>query len=355
MRRLSVFLLLLLAFVRPVAAQTRPPAPTPARAPEPPLRRWFEFQQFVLSTRYRFISNSAGLTTFSHMQYREQVRARVNLDPKKRYTVVGGFYSGTQFIASWDNLGPGTGDFDGHSHYMRQLYFSAAPVTGVEAQVGGIYVIRGESTEYTSYDDDGYLVGERLSVHKPKSLYFDEISVTSAALTQTTVPNLWKRFEDINDPNYGQVLAAKRFSQMVSASFDYTHYDKTDALRGALALRFKAKAPLSALRYEQYVRTSDPHSAAGFAITAERPVTKWVRLQGGYTTIDQYYGGLNADRIQRGRRFFAIANVPVWGPLSASIFATHALDATYTISNKDRFDAVIAWDIAASLRKTGIF
>ncbi len=354
MRRLSLVLALLMVPAATAAAQA-PPAAAPARAPEPALRRWFEFQQFVLSTRYRFIRNSADVTTFSHMQYREQVRARVNLDPKKRYTVIGGFYSGTQFIASWDNLGPGTGEFDGHSHYMRQLYFSAAPVAGIEAQVGGIYVIRGESTEYTSYDDDGYLVGERLSVRKPKSLYFDEISLTRAALTQTTVPNLWKRFEDINDPNYTQLLAAKRFSQMVAASLDYTRYAKTDAVRGALALRFKPKAPLSALRYEQYVRTSDPHSAAGFAVTAERPITKWVRLQGGYTTIDEFYGGLNADRIQRGRRFFAVANVPIWGPLTGSIYVTHAQDSTYTVSNKDRFDAVLAWDVAASLRKSGVF
>ena len=146
----------------------------------------------------------------------------------------------------------------------------------------------------------------------------------------------------------------KRFSQMVSGSVDYTSYEDTDTLRGAVALRFKAGRPLSALRYEQYIRTSDP-SAAGFSVTAERPITKWVRLQGGYVTIDEDYGGLNADRIQRGRRFFVVANVPIYGPLSASVFATQALDATYRLSNKTRFDAVLAWDVLNSLRKTGVF
>jgi hypothetical protein len=336
-----------------IAAAQNPPAAS--RAPEPALRRWFEFQQFVLGTRYRFIRNSAEVTTSNHMQYREQIRSRLNLDARKRYTVNAGFYSGSQFIGSWDNLGPGTGDFDGHDHFMRQLYFSAIPVTGIEAQAGGIYVNRGESTEYTTFDEDGYIVGGRLSVRRPASLYFDEVSVTRGAISKTNVPNLWKRWEDADDPNYTQVLVDKRFSPLVSASLDYTKFAKTDTLRGAVAIRFKPNPALSGLRYEQYVRTSEPNRSAGFSVAAERPVTKWVRLQGGYTTIDEHYGGLNADRIQRGRRFFAVANAPIWGPLSGSLFVTHALDASYSISNKTRVDAVLAWDVLNSLRKTGVF
>ena len=102
------------------------------------------------------------------------------------------------------------------------------------------------------------------------------------------------------------------------------------------------------------MRFSAP-AAADVVVTAERPVTKWVRLQGGYATIDERHGGRNADRILRGRRMFAIANVPIHGPISASIFATHALDAGYTISNKTRFDAVLAWDVLNSLRAPGKF
>jgi hypothetical protein len=351
MRRIVLSVSLCLAAVMPAAAQS--PAPTAAK--EPPLRRYVEFQQFVLSTRYRFIRNNADVTTSNHQQYREQIRVRFNIDRKKRLGIVAGAYSGSQFIASWNNLGPGTGTFDGHNHYMRQLYATVTPVAGVEGQVGGIYVNRGETTEYTSYDDDGYLVGGRVSVRRPKSLYFDEVTLTRAALTQTSTPNLWKRWTDFTSPNYTQLLVAKRLSAMTSASADYTRAAGLDTLRGGVALRFKAKAPLSALRYEQYARTSGANHAAGFAVTAERPITKYVRLQGGYTTIDEHYGNLNADRIQRGRRFFAVANVPIKGPLSASIFATRALHSPYTVSNKVRFDAVLAYDVAAALRSTGKF
>lgn len=351
MRRLLLAVLLLLTSFGTAAAQT---PVQPPRSPEPPLRRWFEFQQFVLSTRYRFIRNSADVITSNHMQYREQLRFRFNVDAKKRYTLNAGLFTGTQYIASWNNLGPGTGDFDGRSHYMRQLFFSATPVDGLEGQVGGLYVSRGEQTEFTSYDDDGWVTGARVSVRKPKALYVDELSLTRGVIASAGTASLWKRMDDLDDLNYTQVLAAKRFSQVVAASMDYTRFGSTDTLRGAIALRFKAGAPLSGLRWEQYARVSDPE-AAGFSVVAERPVTKWVRMQAGYATVDEHYGGLNADRIQRGRRVFAIANVPIHGPLSASFFATRALDSDYTLSNKTRFDAIVAWDVLNTLRATGKF
>src|SRR5690349_16856428 len=193
MRRSFLFVVLLLViFSRPTAAQT----PARSQAPEPPIRRWFEFQQFVVSTRYRFIENSADVVTSDHMQYREQIRARVNLDAKKRYTINTGLFSGSAFTSSWDNLGPGTGEFDGRDHYMKQLYVDAAPVAGLDFQGGGLYVNRGENTEFTSYDDDGYLIGGRASIRKPALLYVDELSVTHGMLGPANVPNLWSRWDD---------------------------------------------------------------------------------------------------------------------------------------------------------------
>ena len=351
MRRLLTSVLCVVA----TAGSLRAQSPTPARAPEPALRRWFEFQQLVLSTRYRLIRNSADVTTSNHMQYRDQIRFRFNLDPKKRYTVNAGVFTGTQYIASWNNLGPGTGTFDGKSVYMRQLFFSAAPVTGVEAQVGSLYPNRGEDTEYTTYDDDGWVTGGRVSLRRPKDLFFDEISLTHGTVTSIATPNLWKRWDDLDATNYTQVLVDKRVSQLLSASVDYTRHASRDTLRGGIAMRFKASAPIQSLRYEQYIRTTDPGSAAGFSLAAERVLNKWARVQGGYVTVDQNYGGLNADRIQRGRRVFGVANFTIHGLLAAQLFATRALDAPYTISNKVRFDAVVSYDLAAFLRSTGKF
>jgi len=43
----------------------------------------------------------------------------------------------------------------------------------VEIQYGGLYFDRGQSTEVTSYDYDGYLVGERITLNRPRNFYFD--------------------------------------------------------------------------------------------------------------------------------------------------------------------------------------
>ena len=80
-----------------------------------------------------------------------------------------------------------------------------------------------------------------------------------------------------------------------------------------------------------------------------------MRLQGGYISIDQFYDGLNADRIQTGRRFFANATIPIYGPPTATIFGTAALHSPYPITLKRRFDVVISYDVLSSLRRTGIF
>jgi hypothetical protein len=354
---LWLFFVCLLAVAAPSAAQS-PAATTPSTAAPsstaPPLRRWFEIQSFTASTRYRFIESNSDVVSSNDLQYKEAFRARVNADAQHRYTLNIGVFSGSGFTSSWDNTGLGISDGDYHSHYVKQLYGAAIPVPGLEVQAGGLYVVRGETTEYTSYDEDSYLVGERVSVRRPREIFLDEVTVTRGMLGTTSTPNLFKRWDGFSHPNYTQVLTTKRFSPMVAGSLDYSTQAGADTIRAAVSLRFKASAPLQGLRYEMYRRVN-AHPAGGFVLTAERTVSKQLRLQGGYATVDERYGNVNADRIQHGRRVFAVANIALAGPLSASLFATQALDAPYAISNRTRFDAILQYDVLAALKKTGKF
>lgn len=332
----------------PLCAQT---APAPS---EPPLRRWFEFQTFTVYSRYRFIENSAGRTTSSQGQYKDAIRARVNLDAQKNYTINFGYFSGGSFISTWNNWGVGTGDFNGRDHYLKQLYVSAAPIEGLELQYGGLYVTRGENDDITTYDEDGYLVGGRASVRRPKMLYFDEIGVTRGAIGPFNQPSVFKRWDGAGHPNYVQVLVAKRLLPFLSSSLDYSAQSGAETIRAAATLRFDKTSLFRTVRYEQYRRVTS-HPASGFSVWAEQSLGAYLRLQWGYATVDQRYSGWNADRFQSGRRFFGIATVPIRGPLSLSVFATHALPSAYPITLKRRFDAVVSYDVLASLRQTGIF
>jgi hypothetical protein len=199
----------------PLVFAAAPVVAQPSAAAEPPLRRWFELQSLSVYTRYRFIESNTDVVSANDVQYKEVVRARFNIDARRRYTVNAGFSSGSTFVGSWDNTGLGIGRGDYHSHYLRQLFAAAAPVPGLQLQAGGLYITRGENTEATTYDDDGYVAGERISIRRPRQLYVDEVSVTRGALGEPTEPNLVDRWESFAHQHYTQVLATKRFSQVV--------------------------------------------------------------------------------------------------------------------------------------------
>jgi hypothetical protein len=312
------------------------------------LRRWFELEAAVLAARYRAIENSAGRLTSNHLQHRQQFRARFKFDPRGRYAVHAGLFTGTSFTSSWNNTGLGTGS-PGVNLRLKQLFASASPVSGLQFQVGSLYVNRGEQTEITSYDEDGYLVGERVQVTRPADVWLDEIAFTNAALAHTTRPSVAHRWDGFSDPNYRQFLVRKRMGR-VAASSDFTTLEGARTIRAAVTV---ALAPAS-IRLETY-RRMRVLPAGGFAVTVERPLTDWLRASGGYASVDPDYGGLNADRFDRGRRVFVTTAVTFTPWLNLSLFATRAVANDVPLANRTRFDAVLTYNLLDSLRRTGIF
>src|ERR671924_485051 len=103
--------------------------------------------------RYRVIETSSGLVPSNQLQHREQFRARFKADERGRYALHAGVFSGSTVTSSWNNTGIGTGDPVTNVR-LKQLFAAATPVDGIHAQVGSLYVNRGESTEITTYDED---------------------------------------------------------------------------------------------------------------------------------------------------------------------------------------------------------
>jgi len=347
-----VVLFLVALSIGSVQAQSEPDH-LPRR--EPPLRRWLDIETFSFDTRYRFTADNQDLLSANQLQYKESLRARFNLDAGKRYTVNVGYFTGNSFVSAWDNWGVGNHTtFDRTHNYVKQLYASAMPVRGLELQYGGLYLAKGESDELVSYDNDGYLVGERVSVRRPEELFVDEITITRGAIGPRDAPSVMRRWGLMTQMNYTQVLGVKRFSRAVDGSMEYDRQLGSNILRGAVTLRFDKPAPISTVRYEQYRRIS-PSPAVGFGLWAEGSVSGHLRIQGGYVSVDEHYGRWNADRVQNGRHLFVNATLPIYGPLSASIYAAHALSTPYPVSIGRRFDAVISYDVLSELRRTGIF
>ena len=122
-----------------------------------------------------------------------------------------GLFTGSRFTSGWNNTGIGLGDWQDPLSF-RNLFFAAQPITGVEGQYGSMYILKGESTEITTYDDDGYVIGERVSVRRPRQMFFDEMSATVGYFSSDPAEiGVSKRVKYLNDrPNYGHFLVDKK-------------------------------------------------------------------------------------------------------------------------------------------------
>jgi len=345
-RRIPVsFLVLFVSLASTAAFAQGGSAPPPA----PRAHRWLDWQAGTIDARYRVIENSRNVTTANQMQWRETARLGFLFDRQHRYSIQVLAGTGRTFNGSWDPLGPGTGEGSWDPN-VRQLYLSATPVHGATFEVGGVGLLRGEATEMTTWDNDGFVTGERATLRRPRELFVDEISVTAGFLGDLTTPNVFRRFDRLDDHNYTQVLAAKRIAPRLDASADWTSFDGVSTIREAVRITTKSRAPIDAVRVELYQRLQGTRGN-GFALSAERALTGAVALAGGYADIDEYYGPLNADRVGIGRHLFTEVRYAVLPTLTVSAFYGVAVETPFTIPNRQRFDLVASWNLLKAAQR----
>jgi hypothetical protein len=334
------------AAAAPASAQIGAPRPAaPATRPAVPVgyKRWADLQQVSLGFRYRYIDNSAGVRTNDQGQNNTSVKARFKFDKPGHYAINAGLFSGASNTSSWNNTGMGTGD-PARDLHLKQLYFSAAPVSGLEMQYGGLYVARGEGTEITTYDNDGYLTGQRVVVKRPKQLWFDEVAATQAYLGDAKVPDMWNRYQRLTESNYYQILFGKKVGKRVGVSADYTEAVGVPTWRSALGFKAPEMVVLDGARFEAYARTEDGPTPFGWALSLDKKVGR-AAMSGGFASIDEHYGGLNGDYYNRGNRWFGKASANLFPMLSVTGSYTYALEADYAIANQERFDLVFTYDV----------
>jgi hypothetical protein len=320
------------------------------------IHRWFNLQLATLNLRYRFVDNSAGITTTNQLQHREALRWRLKFDKAGRYALNFGHFTGVRFTSGWDNTGWGINGAQ-RKFASKALYFAGQPAEGIEAQVGGLYIVKGESTEFTTYDDDGYIMGERISIRRPKQLFFNEISFTSAYLVGGTdaanIP-VSKRFRHFSDQNYQHYLLDKKFGKRAGLSVDYTLERGRRTWRQAVNIKIPETRFLDSITFENYERQNRT-AAYGFAITAEKALTKHLSLNSGYARIDPQYGPLNADRFNIGRRVFVMATYVFSPEFTASFFITRAVGSNGPLPQRTLSNTVFTYNVVPSLKRTGVF
>ena len=308
--------------------------------------RWVELELASVSSRFRHVESLMGVTTASNQQHQIAIKGGFRLDSAGRITVHAGLFSGDTFSGGWNNTGPGTGVAQSRV-FLKRLYLDAKPLRGIDVQVGGLEFARGESTEITSYDYDGYLVGERLSIRRPDRVFLDDVTVTYGFVGDLRQPNAFDRLPRLGRTNYRQFGFAKQAGRRVRVSAEYTSESGIDTLRQAITLHAPELRAVSLLHFEHYERLGVA-SGIGFSAYIEKKLGRRISLGPGYAQLDR--PGLYSDRFNVGKRIFWNSHVALGSEWSLMALITYAIDAPVSSASRRRFDLVLSYDLLHRLR-----
>lgn len=315
------------------------------------LHRWLDLQAASLGTHYLFAKNGLGVTTANQLQYQVAVRGRFKLDAKGRFSINAGLYTGANFIAGFNNTGLGIGRAQSNL-YLKHLYLSARPIDGVEIQYGGLNIWHDESTDITGYAYDGYVAGERISIQRPRELFFDDISIGYGYVGDLTTPPATKRFHRLAQSNFHRFILKKNIGERAWTSVDYAFQSGVQTWREAIRTRATELRVIDTFHAEIY-EISGLHSGFGFAVYGEKNILPKFIVGGGYADID--WPMLNSDRYGRGNRLFLTTDVPINKAFSIVMFATQATTHAPTNAPQQRIDVGLFYNLLYHLRKTGLF
>ncbi len=340
------------------SAQDGTPAqPAPAQAAQTPatqaphrLARWLDAQTFTVSARYDYIQDARERTLQNRMQTQVQADPRFKIDDAGRYSLHVGVATGNSFSSGWNSTGLGTGDRSAMI-YLKQLFIAAEPWNGIEMQYGSLNPERGQSTEITTYDNDGYLTAARVNLRRPREVFFDEITVSVGYVGYLDTAFVFDRTGAFSRQNYWQMLASKEVLHGLTVSTDYSVIEEDGVLRQGATWRVDQRL-VDTVRGEYGVRLRGESHQTAFAFSGEKDLAG-VTLQVGYANVDPVFGVLNGDPYGAGDRVFTSGSFPLPLDLSASWFVQKEISRPASSSNDLRVDLAIAWDVLKTLKRAG--
>jgi len=367
--------------------------------------RWLALKTFSHSERFRSEYNFGDAHVFEGGQERSFLEGRVKLDAGDRYSI--GFRASTGHYFNWAfsdfagkseaqrvNEGDLRGSFAGSPYAaerilaaaadpagrallsnpstgwgvsMRELNFSATPVKALTVEFGSFGFERGVATEATTFDEDGYLDGERVMVRMPKRLFFDQIGFTSAFFGNVNTPSMFDRGSAFKHSNYRQVFANKQWNDRVAFSAEYNWLNDTNTLREAAVVKTPETKIVDGVRFEMYQRLNTVNlqglnvaGGSGFAVTLQKSVSNRLSGDVGFAAIDKdysvYFGdrffhavafALNGDQYGLGKRPFIHASYKVNPVVTAYGFYTHETGQEINTLNKQGVNAGLTFDLKA--------
>jgi hypothetical protein len=317
---------------------------------EPEERSRLALASLALAVRYRYLKTSGAAAPIRQLQTSEAVRGSLRIDRDGRFTLNGGIASGRGFSGGWNATGAGSG-VAAYDLSLKQLFASIRLSKRIDVDVGGLYVARGQSSEATSYDNDGYIVGERIVVRRPWKHVFDDVTITRAYLGDLSQANVFARLHALDQANYYQALVQRTRSRS-SMSIDYTAQSRSHTLRSGVTFKTHHLVISDRVRVEGYARVK-PTNGYGFAVALQRQLGSGTMMSAGLSRIDRNYGALNGDLYGRGNRLFGTVSKRYGDGWLTSVQIARALQSEAGTGPRTRLDVALAYDIlrASTVRR----
>jgi hypothetical protein len=330
----------------PVAREAAPPATQSLPPSADGWRRWVDVPSAAAGLRYRARTFEGQPGVQNNLQSMVNLRARLKFDRGERVALHTLTTTGGRFRSGWNDTGLGTGSRSFQTS-MKQLFAAVRPARAVRIEVGGLDIARGQSTEATTYDNDGYVVGQRVSVGGVDR-GMGTLLVTRAHLGDLDTPNVLPRLRRLDRSNLHQVQVTRQF-RPATISAEYTRHAESDVVRAATLLDVRATRVAHGLRFENYARL-DPDQAYGFALTLRRQLSPALAVDLGLSRIDPDYGPLNGDRFATGQRAFGGLALEARPGLTLSTVLLQVVGGYPFTGPRTRLDVVLMYDAARAWR-----
>lgn len=328
----------------PAMIDMRPGDTHLTRTPAAALARWLTLDTASVGTRYRLANTVAGAPLWNQQQHQLALRGALHAGSFRALELHFGIFTGSGFAAGWNNTGPGTGRARANL-YLKQLSVEARPWSGVAIEAGGLDFLRGLATEVTSFDADGYLMGQRVRVRRKERFFFDEISFANGHLGRLNRASVLPRLGSFARSNYRQVLVTKALREGIRASAEYAWEDGSHTFRQALSVRAPEGRWIDSVRLEQ---SEAADAGYGIAAYGEKRVRPW--LAGGSGVSRHTRAGLYSDRFGPGWHWFGnvlMAPGPSWSVL---VQVTQVLGGSPRQAQGSRVDVVLGYNLRAHCR-----
>ncbi len=180
--------------------------------------------------RYRFQQGDSGAATWNSIQDKVLLDITMKFYGDRVKINMQGM-TGSGFDGSWAN--PGVGPQDANFPFnLRRLSLSLGVATGVEVTAGSMAPEYGAGSEDSYLDNDGYIMGYRAKA----KIENGELVVTGGFVGDFKEPNVFKRFDRMDDFNFVQAVYTRAIGEVIRASVEYDHIDKGDYARAAIKI-----------------------------------------------------------------------------------------------------------------------